>query len=247
MDRLAKLESVINDQDRDVLAVYRQAVEQNRQAVKAKPTKANLDNLAAAESLLSQKIDELYARRFPEEQSEKFFGKGSEVHRYLKSEGFNVSESTVYQHIQDQGLKPRRDGRYAGSDVIAYAKEKWPRPEDKQAALAGDLGNEKAQLDIETRRIKKDMPAFQFGKDRGTHIPRTEAAHTLLATLAAFRTNAERLVRTSLLLDEKQRQIILDIIEKAADDLSHTETFTATLMPPEPTTETTIETRENPR
>jgi len=109
------------------------------------------------------------------DQEERVFKNKLEAAKYLRSQGYKVGKSKVYNDAQEGRLRIRESGRVYMSDLEAYIKaEGLKRPD-----IDGGLENQQERLrkeELERRELelKVEKREFELAKEQGQYIPRED-------------------------------------------------------------------------
>ena len=191
-----KLLEVSGDVDRDALTVLYEAWTEKFDTYKAANSKVNLSEWQAAEKALKAKCDELTAKYF-DAPGTRVLANRAEAWRYLESEGYKVSSQTVYNAVKNGKLISQADGTINESDALAYAAvnlKKISGKNGKSDKVAEDRANE----ELETLRIKREKLSFEFAKDRGLYILKSDVRTEIAIKIAALDAGIRHFFRTFL-------------------------------------------------
>lgn len=152
-------------------------------AVKDDPSSQNLKNMKASEDALIQfSVDQGGGKTGDN------FANIAAVFKYLEENGWQVSDKSLYRHInKERKLLRQPDGTFARKavDIYAAAYLKQTATGKKKQEAIDDLQRQKLDEELKNIRIKNKRDQFNFDKDQGIYVPK-EQLEIELATRAGI-------------------------------------------------------------
>ena len=191
-----KLLEAAGEIDQDALTVLYDAWSEKFETYRSANSKANLAEWQAAEKALKAKADELAARYF-DAPGTRVLADRLEAWRYLESEGYKVSRQTVYNAAKKGKLAVQADGSITESDALAYAAKYLKKVAGKNGK-PDKLAEERAAEELALIRTKRERMDFEFAKDRGLYILKSDVRAEIAIKIAALDAYIRHFFRTYL-------------------------------------------------
>lgn len=168
---------------------------QARQAMRQTPSKANIAAYERAKLALERYQQE--AAPAPEGLS---WVAMTEVHAYLRAQGYRISHKQVTIHVKKGKLNPREDGRFHQADVDAYAALHVKRA--GRPGGADELESLHRQLQEATMRLRSAQAESQEWQNRikrGQYLPRQAVVEGLTGRVHRLRADMRSWIRAQAL------------------------------------------------
>lgn len=191
IERLIELAS---DVDRSALNVLSTACHEKFEAYKTNNSKVNLAEWQAAEKALNGKAAELSAR-YLDTPATRVLSNLVEVWRFLQSEGYKIGRQSVYNARDNGKLIVQADGTVTESDALAYAVKNLKKIKPKKGTSDKVL-EERASVELAILRTKRARQDFEFAKDRGQYILKTDVRTEIAIKIAALEAGIKHTFRT---------------------------------------------------
>jgi hypothetical protein len=193
-DTIAKLRELASDTDKAALEVLCNACESKFEIYKQADSRANLSEWQAAEKALKSKVDELSAK-YLDPAGTRVLADRIEAWRFLQSEGYKVGRQTVYNAAASGKLIMQPDGTITESDALAYAAKNLKRAASK-AGKPDKIAEQRAAEELELVRIKRAKLEFDFKKDRGLYLLKTDVRSEIAIKIAVLEAGIKHFFRT---------------------------------------------------
>lgn len=189
-------EKLISDKAPEIKAkavVLFNGMVQGANAYQKDSTAANLRNWRAAE----KELDEFLASIGEGATTERTFRSITAVVKYLYDQGYKISDRTGYNHKHKGLIRPRADGKYYLSDVMAYAgaghiqKLDGTRPEDSDPDL-----ERKRRAEAETAEYLARIHKVKAEALENRYIERFAFDKAISQRAALFKNDLETLARS---------------------------------------------------
>ena len=221
---IEKLRKIANDTDRDALNVLCAACENKFELYKANDSKANLGEWQAAEKALNAKVDELSAR-YLDAAGTRMLADRTEAWRFLQAEGYKVGRQSVYNAAASGKLIVQPDGTITESDALAYAVKNLKKVASK-AGKPDKVAEQRAEEELALLRTKRAKLDFEFQRDRGLYLLKTDVRAEIAIKIAALEAGIKHFFRTFAADwihrtggDPKKAQMLIEWINAELDSL----------------------------
>lgn len=156
----------------------------HEKALKNLGKKATLEHIKAAEKA-EKALRDYRARKAAEaDPGERRFANPTEVHEYLESEGWKVSQRKVYDDKNKIEKEP--DGTYTKKAVDEYARLLLTRTDGSDEAI-GDLAARKATLEVELLEEKKAEAVRENKLKEGFYVLKSDLESMLAGRAAVLK------------------------------------------------------------
>lgn len=122
------------------------------------------------------------------------FGSLHQVLQHLKSSGFKIGKSKLYEDAKKGAIRISPDGSVLETEVRAYAGTLQRQDGDIQDL--NDVHNRKAAKDVELTDIKIKRAQLDLDKELGKYIPRKDLEQELAARALIFENGFRHLFAT---------------------------------------------------
>lgn len=143
-----ELVQALSDAEATELALLAQAVENSKQAVIDKPSKANLEAFGLAKKMLAEHMAQKSGALAAEDPGQTF-RKKSEALRWLKDQGYLIEKTKFYADCK-KGLLKKQGPVFTEKDILAYAVQV-----DLEKVLEPEKSDSESELDACRLRTKK--------------------------------------------------------------------------------------------
>lgn len=162
------------------------------------PNERNRKEWQAAEEALQENVDRLQAKSAVDDDQFDTFANKLEVWRFLKEEGWEIGRSQFYAHCLDGLLRPDREtGSYKLDAVERYAKLNL-RLTATGAKINKKLDKyqeKKAEVELETAKIKLQREKHNLGVKKRNFIPRDEFELSVVGRTVAMLAHLKHMVQ----------------------------------------------------
>ncbi len=221
---IEKLRELTNAADTEALEVLCNACESKFEIYKTADSKANLSEWQAAEKALKSKVDELSAK-YLDTVGTRVLADRIEAWRFLQSEGYKVGRQSVYNAAADGKLRMQPDGTITESDALAYAAKNLKKVASR-SGKPDKIAEQRAVEELELARIKRAKLDFEFKKDRGLYLLKTDVRSEIAIKIAALEAGIKHFFRTFAADwihrvggDPQKAQMLLEWINAELDSL----------------------------
>ena len=163
----------------------------------------------------------------PEDQ-DRIFKNRLEAHEYLQRRGYKIGRSKFYKDCSQGLCQLQSDGSILGSDLDAYIKRAGlTQPDlDKAAEEAEELHRQKLEKEVEKLDWENKRRQFEYEKEVGRYIPRSDFEAELAARVAAHEARLNSMIRDKVLEwiwtvngDPNAAQDLIDSMQQDLADL----------------------------
>ena len=120
-----------------------------------------------------------------------------DVHRYVNAQGYRVSRSTVYGHIERGVLGRHKGGGFDRETVDLYAAQHLKQVNGKTAPReASDLQHKLLEADLQKKRAQALHWETKARIERDLYIEKAQYNSDLAARAALFKSDLENLARS---------------------------------------------------
>ncbi len=127
------------------------------------------------------------------EQMESEFKNLREVAAFLVSEGWQVSERTVYNHGKEGRIRPNAEGLYTIKAVNKYAAVHLERKETGLKLGDEELQKKKTMAEIAYRTEQAKLAQIKRMAEEGRYIPREDAELKMAQMMALVETGMRQM------------------------------------------------------
>lgn len=128
------------------------------------------------------------------------FKSASSVHDYLAKQGYKISVSSLYNHIEE-GLLKKTGGKYPKSQVDEYASANLVK------ADSDGFANQKVKAEIEQKNARTDLIKMQLQEKMGELISRERVGQEFSARIFTLSRDLDRVAETVAMLVVGKNQI----------------------------------------
>lgn len=199
-ERIEKILSVASPQDAHDLKLAIKIHDQAGIEARDEQSAGAIKKMRSAYNELCATID-AFERKYSiaEERPADSFRNKKAVLDYLKTEGWQISQSQFYAHCKERYLRPDKEGKYTLKAVEKYAKT-WL----KLAATGEKINTEydrkmerKLDAEIKAAEVRADREQFELETKRGRFIPRDEFELAIVGRAVAFMAHLNHTVQTN--------------------------------------------------
>ena len=186
-ERLKKLLDAVDEADRQELDILQAAASSTRSAYQKASTAANKKDWDVAKEGLREEIDRLWAAYMVQEER---FDSRKAVLEYLNDGGYSVSQGKLYGDCKKGLLKLQADKSVLRSSVEAYidnpASGLVRHADVGQSEEDRQLSGDKLKYEVSILKTKDEKEKFNFDKERGRYVERTDIDLMLCGRAAMF-------------------------------------------------------------
>lgn len=131
------------------------------------------------------------------EDQDRIFENRLEAHKFLQRRGYKIGKSKFYNDVKNGLLRIQPDGSVLKSDLDSYIKRSGlVQPDmDRDAEEAEQLYRQKLQKEVEKLDWENKRRQFEYEKELGRYIPRSDFEAEMAARVAAHEARLRNMIR----------------------------------------------------
>jgi hypothetical protein len=123
----------------------------------------------------------------------------ADVHKYLKKQGWKISRSQLYEHVELKKLKRTEEGTFSTSAVDKYALKYLPRTDGSKPSKAqAEIQERKYDADARQSIADAESKEIKLKILKGEYVPRGAFEQELTKRAARFKFDAENFQRANV-------------------------------------------------
>lgn len=130
-----------------------------------------------------------------EEKNKQTFANVLAVFEYLKSSGWKIGKSLVYEHRKAGMLRRNKDGLFHLSDVEKYINIAQLENINGKTGLLENIAEEKAQAELDKTKEQLEHLRLKNKLARGLFVPREAFEQELAKRAAVIKSDVENFIR----------------------------------------------------
>jgi len=196
--KLEKILSVADNDDQLKIKILHNASVKGLREYNASSTSSNLNNWKSAEKALESFVSERWTVYFPEERC---FSTRLSVAEYLKSNGWKIGKSLLYEHVRRGLLKSQKDGTFLLSDIEKYASTYLLQISGNKTGASEIDAMQSKKLQAETDKLVAQAEHWSIKAKvaAGQYVPRDLFELELAKRAAVFKNDIESFIRAQAL------------------------------------------------
>lgn len=166
-------------------------------AYQADSSRTNLTELDAAKRSLAATTKEIEARLDDAAAEAESLPNLKAAIDYLKSDGWKIAKSKLYADAKAGLIKVNADGTVTKADTLAYAAKCLKKTSGAgQSGRDSKIYEERTNEETALTRIRRAKLEFEFDRDRGLYILKSDARAEIAIKIAALEAGIKHFFRT---------------------------------------------------